>query len=71
MSTSASSELAVDNADNQQHQYGDDSDGDDPIRCHPIARIKGRSVKHILSRLQQGVSYLLAMPLRVLTLRST
>ena len=69
-------ELGEDDGDNEYYEDGDNGDGDYPIRSHPDRRNKKNmsagSCCVILEIGGRGKShYLRAIPLNVLTLRST
>lgn len=68
---SVSSELAEDDGDDEKDKDGDDGDGDYPVRSHPATSLDPCS-SIVTVRGEAGkVQYLRAIPLSVLTLRST
>lgn len=62
--SAASSELAVNDSNDEDDQYGDDGDCNYPIGSHPVDAVSN------WMRMGEGRYHLLAMPLRVLMLRS-
>jgi hypothetical protein len=66
----SSLELAIDNADNKKHQNGNDRNRYNPICSHPT-QFRISVTLHLQHQPQGKRSHLRAIPLNVLTLRST
>ena len=62
-------ELAINDQDDEKDEHGDDGDGYNPICSHPAQELARRFKASY--RVKRGVKYLRAIPLSVLTLRST
>lgn len=62
-------ELAINDEDDEEDEHGDDGDGYDPICSHPALELVCRFERSY--RVKRGMKYLRAIPLSVLTLRST
>ena len=62
-------EFAIDDEDDEEDEHGDDGNGYNPICSHPALELVRRFKRAY--RVKRGMKYLRAIPLSVLTLRST